>query len=99
MEPERCDPRTVFVRFQSGRIFMSVPLRNVGKGTAVIADGVTIEGDAVGPIKYSGARRGHVPVGETTRIDLIASYDWAQRVEHGSHWLLTVPTWTSQISS
>jgi hypothetical protein len=43
------DPRTAFVRFQGGKIFLSVPLRNVGRGLAVIdGDGVELGGPLVG---------------------------------------------------
>jgi hypothetical protein len=47
------DPRTVFVSFEGAMIYISVPLRNVGRGLAVIdGDAVEIAGDHIGPLKY-----------------------------------------------
>ena len=94
------DPRTAFVLFQGGKIFLSVPLRNVGRGLAVVdCDGVELAGSLVGALEYRKIQRRHVPVGETTRIDLIAgAYRWDNsyevvpgRVMFGVAWDLAVP--------
>lgn len=72
---EDFDPRTVFVSFESGKIYISAPLRNVGRGLAVIdGGGVEIEGAGIGHVEYRTIQRYHVPVDETTRIDLITRY-------------------------
>ena len=100
MEPRMFDPRTAFVLFQAGKIYLSAPLRNVGRGLAVIAgDDVVLAGPLVGPLEYRTIQRYHVPVGETTRIDLITgAYRWTEsdevvpgRVMFGIAWQLTVP--------
>jgi hypothetical protein len=94
------DPRTAFVLFQGGKIFLSVPLRNVGPGLAVIDDdGVELAGPLVGTLEYRTIQRRQVPVGETTRIDLItAALRWQDsyetvpgRVMFGTAWQLAVP--------
>lgn len=75
IEPTLIDPRSVFVLFQAMKIYISVPLRNVGRGLAVIDGGnVELRGPLVGALEYRTIQRYHVPVGETTRIDLIATY-------------------------
>jgi hypothetical protein len=94
------DPRRAFVLFEGGRIFLSVPLRNVGRGLAVIdGDGVELAGPRVGAREYRTVQRRQVPVGETTRIDLITgalpwqdSYEVVPgRVMFGIAWQLAVP--------
>lgn len=94
------DPRTVFVLFEGGRIFLSVPLRNVGRGLAVIdGEGVELAGSLVGELRHRSIQRYHVPVGETTRIDLItAAHRWDHsyevmpgRVMFGITWDFAVP--------
>jgi hypothetical protein len=75
-------------------------LRNVGRGLAVIdRGGVALTGPLIGPITYRTIQRQHVPVGETTRVDLIST-DLTQqggdlageRVGmRGVSWQLTVP--------
>jgi hypothetical protein len=100
MERRMFDPRTVFVLFQGAKIFLSVPLRNVGRGLAVIdGDGVELSGSLVGEIEWRTIQRHHVPVGETTRVDLITvAHRWDQsyevmpgRVMFGIAWELAVP--------
>jgi hypothetical protein len=100
MERRMFDPRTAFVLFQAGKIFLSVPLRNVGRGLAVIAgDDVELTGSLVGDIEWRTIQRHHVPVGETTRIDLITvAHRWDNscevvpgRVMFGIAWELAVP--------
>jgi hypothetical protein len=100
MVPRFFDPRTAFVLFQAGKIFLSVPLRNVGRGLAVIDDdGVELAGPLVGTLEHRMVQRRHVPAGETTRIDLITgAYHWENsyevlpgRVMFGIGWQLAVP--------
>jgi hypothetical protein len=100
IEPARFDPRTAFVLFQAGKIYLSVPLRNVGRGLAAIdGGGVELAGAMVGQLEYRTIEREHVPVGETTRIDLISTYlrqqasDLAEQghTMRGISWRLTVP--------
>jgi hypothetical protein len=100
IEPARFDPRMAFVLFQAGKIYLSVPLRNVGRGLAAIdGGGVELAGSMVGQLEYRTIEREHVPVGETTRIDLITVYlrqpasDLAEQGHtlRGISWRLTVP--------
>lgn len=57
------DPRKVFVKLDGGMAFISVPLRNVGRGLAVInAAAITIEGVGLGDFKQApAASRPRVP--------------------------------------
>ncbi|MFZ0042358.1 MAG: hypothetical protein WAK93_13690 [Solirubrobacteraceae bacterium] len=100
IEPVRFDPRTAFVLFQVGRVYLSVPLRNVGRGLAAVdGGGVELAGATVGEVEYRTIEREHVPVGETTRIDLITGYlsqqasDPAEQGQtmRGTAWQLRVP--------
>jgi hypothetical protein len=94
LEPRPFDPRSVFVAFESGNIYVSVPVRNVGHGVAVIdGEGIELTGPFVGALEHRPAPRAHVPVGETARVELIADDLGA---EDGSTtgaitWQLTVP--------
>ncbi len=105
---EYFDPRRPFVRIDEETIYVSVGLRNVGRGLAMIEVGergvdghglaiidrqVEIEGYGIGLIDYQRIHREHVPVGETTRIDLIAHYrsDQEDELVDGTSWWLTVP--------
>jgi hypothetical protein len=97
-EPILFDPRTAFVWFEAGKIYVSVPLRNVGRGLAVIDDGgVEMTGPLFGTIEHRTSQRHHVPVAETTRIDLIAVYLSQQASDppastlRGVLWQLAVP--------
>jgi hypothetical protein len=100
MEARFVDPRSAFVLFQGGKIFLSIPLRNVGRGLAVIdGDGIELAGPLVGAREHRTIQRRHVPVGETTRIELITgalrwqdSYEAVPgRVMFGIAWQLAVP--------
>jgi hypothetical protein len=93
IQPRRVDPRTVFVSIEAGKIYLSVPLRNVGRGLAVIdRGGVEIEGPGVGSLEYRTVQRHHVPVNETTRIELITGYRMQELEEiRGPAWRLSVP--------
>jgi hypothetical protein len=99
-EPALFDPRMAFVSFEAGKIYLSVPLRNVGRGLAVIdGGGVALTGPFVGALEYRTIQRYHVPVAETTRVDLITGYlrqQASELVEQGHtllgiSWKLTVP--------
>jgi hypothetical protein len=98
-EARLIDPRTPFVAVQAGKIYVSVPLRNVGRGIAVIDGGsVAIEGPGVGVAEYRAVQRPHVPVNETTRVDLIIGYRHDEIDRHdeittteGIAWSLQVP--------
>jgi hypothetical protein len=100
LEPRLFDPRTVFVAFEGGMIYISAPLRNVGRGLAVIDGGdVELAGSFAGLVRYRTIQREHVPVGETTRVDLIVTYlrerasEWAEQghTMRGITWELIVP--------
>jgi hypothetical protein len=73
-------------------IYVSVPLRNVGRGLAVI-DGseVEIKGAGIAHPEYRTIQRYHVPVGETTRTDLILRYERDDTIGRGTAWQLSVP--------
>lgn len=98
-EPILFDPRTALVWFEAGKVYVSVPLRNVGRGLAVIDDGgVEMTGPLFGTIEHRTSQRHHVPVAETTRIDLIAVYLSQQASDpqpgstlRGVRWQLVVP--------
>jgi hypothetical protein len=87
----RIDPRRPFVAFEGQKIYLSVPLRNVGEGLAVL-DGrhVALAGPLVGELEYRALHREHVPVGETTRIDLIAAQAPDPAEERDITWELTI---------
>jgi hypothetical protein len=93
------DPRTVFVLFEGGKIFLSVPLRNVGPGLAVIdGDGIELTGPLAGELEYRRIQRRHVPPAETTRIDLIVGESGSQNSDEAMSarapmiaWELAVP--------
>ena len=99
-EPALFDPRTAFVSLEADKIHLSVPLRNVGRGLAVIdGDGVEVTGPLVGALEYRAIQRPHVPVGETTRVDMITGYLREQGGDLGEQghtfvgiaWELSVP--------
>lgn len=87
------DPRDVFVLFENGKVFVSVPLRNVGRGLAVIVgEEVALRGTALGAIEHMSVRRYHVPVGETTRVELTMGYRMQEQISApGEIWSLKVP--------
>jgi hypothetical protein len=83
------DPRTVSVRVEGGTAYVSVPLRNVGRGLAIIDPAsILIIGVALGPLTYAVARRERVPAGETTRIDVAARYQVGTPIEATDRWHL-----------
>lgn len=92
IRPQRIDPRHPFVVVEGQNIYLSVPLRNVGGGLAVLDSGrVTLAGPLIGELEYRAIHREHVPVGETTRIDLIAAQATDPAEEGDISWELTVP--------
>jgi hypothetical protein len=93
IQPRRIDPRRPFVAFEGDKVYLSVPLRNVGGGLAVIdAGAVALTGSLVGELEYRAVQREHVPVGETTRIDLIAGRLPGEPTDPSdTTWELTVP--------
>lgn len=89
---EEIDPREVLVRLEQGTAYVSVPLRNVGRGLAVIdAGGIGLTGEALGAQRYGNARRTRVPVGETTRVDVICAYATGTPMTPEGALRLTVP--------
>jgi hypothetical protein len=86
------DPRTVFVKVDAAAVFISVPLRNVGRGLAVIdPSGVGISGPGIGQPESRAVQRAHVPIGETTRIDITAAHATGEPIAIGTVWDLRVP--------
>jgi Enoyl-CoA hydratase/isomerase len=64
------DARCVYVGFEKGRAFFAVPLRNVGRGLAVIdPSAVTVKGEGLSrePLGCE-VQRERIPPGETTRV-------------------------------
>jgi hypothetical protein len=93
-EESEIDPRVVFVAIERGMAFISVPLRNVGRGLAVIdQQEITIEGVALGQFKTGPlARRVRVPASETTRVNLIVEFQaGGAKISRDDRWLLRVP--------
>jgi hypothetical protein len=91
-QPIEFDPRTVFVEVDAAKVFISVPLRNVGRGLAVLdRSGVEISGPGLGAPERRAVQRRHVPVHETTRIDIIAVHAVPEPTPTGTVWELRVP--------
>jgi hypothetical protein len=91
-QPQGFDPRTVFVEVDAGKVFISVPLRNVGRGLAVIErSSVGINGPGLGEPEHRAVQRSHVPVHETTRIDIVAAHAVGGPIPTGTVWELRVP--------
>jgi hypothetical protein len=100
IEPQRIEPSSVFVALEGGKIYLTLPLRNVGRGVAAIdGSGVALTGPLIGDVEYRAVQQERVPVGETTRIDLVAvhlerpaSEPAAERVSmRGLAWHVAVP--------
>jgi hypothetical protein len=91
-EPQYVDPRAVYVGVQFWGVFVSVPIRNVGRGLAVIYyPRIMLEGVGIGWVRGQTASRYHVPVGETTRVELHAGFLREARLQNGNEWMLAVP--------
>jgi hypothetical protein len=91
-ERERIDSRAVYVRFAEGLVYVSLPLRNVGRGLAIIdVAGVELSGSALRDmiIFEPVASASRVPPGETTRINLMKVYD--KDAEIKGEWSVSVP--------
>jgi hypothetical protein len=90
---EEIEPCKVFVRLASGSAFVSVPLRNIGRGLAVIDnDGVLIRGPALADLQAASVSRQRVPVGGTTRVTIRARFVTGSKLlTPGDRWLMTVP--------
>ncbi len=67
--PGEIDPRDAYVGRASGRLYVSVPLRNVGRGLAKLEAARLDRADDDASVVV---RRPIVPVGESTRIDFVA---------------------------
>ncbi|MHB1468654.1 MAG: hypothetical protein ACYCU0_01255 [Solirubrobacteraceae bacterium] len=91
--PREADPRLVFVEFERSTFFISAPLRNVGRGLAVIVESeITVDGDAVYGLKAPpSATRVRVPDRETTRVNIVAQHHSGVAIGPGDRWTLTVP--------
>lgn len=90
--PPVIDPRLVLVVVQIGVAYVSVPLRNIGRGPAFIEEsGLGLHGPDIGALDFRFVQRPHVPVGETTRVYVRATYPTFKSVERGTSWWLTVP--------
>lgn len=85
------DPRLVSVRLEGGAAYVSVPLRNVGRGLAVIDPAsIDLHGVALGQVSWRVARRQRVPIGETTRIEVAAHCQVGVPIEQAEDWCLDV---------
>jgi hypothetical protein len=87
------DPRILFVRFEAASAFVSVPLRNVGRGLAVIdRDGLTLTGPTLGELQALLVRRVRVPDRETTRVTIrVAHAVGSRRLTPADQWCVRVP--------
>lgn len=69
------DPRETYAKLLGGFGHLSVPLRNVGRGLAIIhTPGIRLEGDGLTSFESPKVRRERVPVSESTRVSLIFRY-------------------------
>jgi len=85
------DPREVYVRINNGFAILSIPLRNVGAGLAVIdQEWVRISGPEIKAVARPIVHRPRIPVGETTRIDFEAQYEPAEIVPAVAEWAIWV---------
>lgn len=81
----------VSVSFEGAKIHVSLPLRNVGRGLAMIdGEGVGLSGPGVGALESRTVQEDYVPPGETTRLDLLAAFGDGP-IATGTVWQLTVP--------
>jgi hypothetical protein len=88
-EGHEIDPRSAYVGIEGGTAYVSVPLRNVGRGLAVIdPNSIDIHGIALGAASYAVVHRERVPVGETTRIDVAAHCQVGIPIERAEDWCI-----------
>jgi hypothetical protein len=85
------DGRYVCIGVRQGRVFFAVPLRNVGRGLAVIdPKEITVEGDRIAQHSLGcEVQRERVPSGEMTRI--LCTYESAARGETPNVYEMRVP--------
>ena len=84
---EEIDPRIVYVRLSTGGVVVSVPLRNVGPGLAIIDPKcVRVTGVEITATAHPVVHRPRVPPGETTRIDFEARYEPADVIPRLEDW-------------
>ncbi len=77
-EQVHIDGRRVYVDFAKGRVFFTVPLRNVGRGLAIIDPStISVKGARLSaqPLGHAAVQRERVPPGEMTRI--VCTYESA----------------------
>jgi hypothetical protein len=85
----KVDARWPLVKLDGGKVYVSVPFRNVGRGLAVIVPGsIDLCGTALGPTLRQGAQRIRVPVSETTRINVICGYLVGSPIGKAEDWCL-----------
>jgi hypothetical protein len=90
-EGHEIDPRSVYVGIEGGTAYVSVPLRNVGRGLAVIdRNSIDIHGVALGSVSHKVAQRERVPVGETTRIEVAAHCQVGVPINQAEDWCIDV---------
>jgi len=91
--PEEVDPRDLIVRIENGMAFISLPLRNVGRGLAIV-DEARIEVSGLpwlGRLKaIPRAQPERVPVGETTRLYVISEFHGVTKMTEKDRWQLRV---------
>jgi hypothetical protein len=90
------DPRRVWAHRLGEEMLVSVPLRNVGQGLAIIdPKQIELSGAHVGATKRRFARPERVPARETTRVSLIFWIDQATEtllmLEGARNWKMVVP--------
>jgi hypothetical protein len=83
------DPGQIYVHREGSRLYIAVPLRNVGTGLAVIPRAISIlalANASIAETTYGVAERARVPPGETTRISCVAGI----HAEPTYPWLVTI---------
>jgi hypothetical protein len=86
------DPRTAYVHLSGPWADVSVPLRNVGQGLAVIdTEHIAVKGQRLGEMHSRHAWRERVPPGETTRIVCTPRMTQSEAATYPWVWELMVP--------
>jgi hypothetical protein len=83
----KCDPREPYVELEDEPACVSVPLRNVGWGLAVVDEAVRV--GVADQIYAVFVDRPRVPPGETTRVTVL--FTPAYRADEATGFTLTVP--------
>jgi hypothetical protein len=86
---EPIDPRAVFVKVLHTEAIVSVPLRNIGRGLAVIKEGAVSLNGPVRSIDRVRVERPRVPPGETARITV--SFTPSAHAEEATGFAVHVP--------